>query len=131
MLQFSTRLASLALNCDPAEAIQTKVSVDGPYGELSLSNWRTDYQHMILCGGGSGVTPMMSMIGELMYMKANGQLGHVQSVHLIWVASNVDPIRDWFPAQLRQIRDAVCQLSIQNNFRHCSSKCTKYFIFCF
>jgi predicted ferric reductase len=97
----------LALNSDPAFALSTKVSVDGPYGELSLSNWRTDYQHMILCGGGSGVTPMMSMVGELLYMKANGQLGHVQSVHLIWVASNVDPIRDWFPAQLREIRDAV------------------------
>jgi hypothetical protein len=62
---------------------------------------------MILCGGGSGVTPMMSMVGELLHMKFNGQLNHVQSVHLIWVASNVDPIRDWFPAQLRQVRDAV------------------------
>jgi hypothetical protein len=28
-----------------------------------------------------------------------------QSVHLIWVSSNLDPIRDWFPAQLRALRE--------------------------
>ncbi len=30
---------------------------------------------------------------------------HAQSVHLIWVSSNLDPIRDWFPAQLRALRE--------------------------
>ena len=26
-------------------------------------------------------------------------------MHLIWVSSNLDPIRDWFPAQLRALRE--------------------------
>ncbi len=63
---------------DPDVFLHADIRVDGPYGELAVAHWRTDYAHLVLCGGGSGVTPMMSMLGELLHMRANKQLAHVQ-----------------------------------------------------
>ncbi len=76
--QFSTRLAALAVDNDPDVFLHADIRVDGPYGELAVAHWRTDYAHLVLCGGGSGVTPMMSMLGELLHMRANKQMAHVQ-----------------------------------------------------
>jgi hypothetical protein len=99
-------LASLASDVEQNAALNTAIAVDGPYGEVAMSHWQTDYAHLIFCGGGSGVSPLMPMLCELLNLHAQRRLMHVQSVHLIWVASNVDPIRDWFPNVLRALHRA-------------------------
>jgi predicted ferric reductase len=103
---FSALLARWANDTDLHAALTTPIRVDGPYGALAMRDWRDHYAHLLLCGGGSGVAPLMAMVAELLRLHAERRLPHVQSVHLIWVASSIDPIRDWFPQQLRDIRRA-------------------------
>jgi predicted ferric reductase len=62
------------------------LNVDGPYGlPLELSN-HTD---LLLIAGGIGVTPLMSIIREIAWIKKHGpvhKLYNLQRVHLVWVA---------------------------------------------
>ena len=54
-----------------------------------MRDWRDNYSHLLFCGGGSGVAPLMAMVSELLRLHAERRLPHVQSVHLIWVRTKI------------------------------------------
>eukprot|EP00611_Tribonema_gayanum_P018023 TRINITY_DN31077_c0_g1_i1.p1 TRINITY_DN31077_c0_g1~~TRINITY_DN31077_c0_g1_i1.p1 ORF type:complete len:543 (-),score=128.71 TRINITY_DN31077_c0_g1_i1:690-2216(-) len=67
------------------------VRLDGPYGAISIAYERSD--QLLLVAGGIGVTPMMSVLGDVMAKaEASEDVGwymKTQRVHLVWV------IRQW------------------------------------
>jgi ferredoxin-NADP reductase len=81
--------------------LQSECSLDGPYGRISLPHWHFEYTHIFLCAGGVGVTPMTSILSDLVYRHHNGQLKHVQSVNFVWVNQSSDPVLQWFPTLLK------------------------------
>jgi predicted ferric reductase len=73
-----------------------EVSIDGPYGSLSLRNYEAEYSHLVLVAGGVGVTPMISTLQELRSLHKQGSLNHVRQVHFVWVNSTADPVYHWY-----------------------------------
>jgi len=96
--QWTSKLAAIAQDLNDGKR---SIYVDGPYGSLSIA--MEDYSHVILCCGGVGATPMMSLLGELFVRFSQGGLRHIENVHLVWACSNETPIRTWFPKLLGQI----------------------------
>jgi hypothetical protein len=86
---FSALLAHWANDTDLHATLTTPIRVDGPYGALAMRDWRDNYSHLLFCGGGSGVAPLMAMVSELLRLHAERRLPHVQSVHLIWVRTKI------------------------------------------
>lgn len=80
----------------------TQVKVDGPYGGLSIPI--EAYSHLVLVGGGVGVTPMMSLLIDLMDRVDAGDIGlkHLEKVHFVWASRYTEPFTHWFPHQLKR-----------------------------
>lgn len=57
------------------------VSVDGPYGRL---NGVEDAEHLVLFAGGVGVTPFMSLLGEILARGGGGGGGAGKRATLVW-----------------------------------------------
>jgi ferredoxin-NADP reductase len=62
-----------------------EVLVDGPYGRGPAVG---DYEHLVLVAGGIGITPIQSVLAELVARKSAGEsrCGKIQSVQLVWTA---------------------------------------------
>jgi len=78
------------------------VYVDGPYGSLSLD--LLDYPSVVLCCGGVGATPMVSIFGDLYVRYLQGRLKHIREVRLLWVSGTEGPLLDWFRPLLGEIQ---------------------------
>jgi respiratory burst oxidase len=78
------------------------VKVDGPYGALSIPIYQ-GYSHILLCSGGVGVTPMMSILMELNQLAASGNVPDVQQVHFVWVAKGEEAFKQWFPDLMNDV----------------------------
>jgi len=72
------------------------IKVDGPYGALSIPIYQS-YSTIILCAGGIGITPMMSILMELNSYCEKGMLLDVNEIHFIWAAKSEEPFKLWFP----------------------------------
>ncbi|KAM3568988.1 hypothetical protein VYU27_008902 [Nannochloropsis oceanica] len=78
-----------------------RVMVDGPYGRCSLS--LPCYSHLLLLGGGVGITPLSSTLAWLRKRgRKGGKEGGVpllKSVVLVWVVREVECL-EWFDSWL-------------------------------
>jgi len=63
-----------------------RLRIDGPYGTASGDVF--SYSHVILIGGGIGVTPFVSTLKSICYTVRNSSGVALQGVHFIWVAKN-------------------------------------------
>ncbi|XP_052728376.1 ferric reduction oxidase 2 isoform X2 [Vigna angularis] len=52
----------------PSAIDHLSVSVEGPYGPASTNYLRYDYDTLVMVSGGSGITPFISIIRELLYL---------------------------------------------------------------
>lgn len=71
--------------------VQVRVAIQGPFGNLSMNvlDDAQRYPHVLLIGGGIGVTPLRSLVRHLLY--AHQKLDQRrQQIHLVWVVSNVE-----------------------------------------
>jgi ferric-chelate reductase len=69
------------------------VRVDGPHGKLTVSPYTCE--HVFLVCGGIGVTPLMSILDELVYVVHAGQ-SRVKSVTMLWTNQNCSAFSLWF-----------------------------------
>jgi ferredoxin-NADP reductase len=79
-----------------------KIKVDGPYGGLSIPLHA--YNKLVLVGGGVGVTPMISLLGDLMDRLDSGHksVPLLEEIHFVWCSRHVEPFMNWFPEVLRR-----------------------------
>jgi NAD(P)H-flavin reductase len=71
--------------------VPVHVAIQGPFGNLSMNvlDDAQRYPHVLLIGGGIGVTPLRSLLRHLLYAHQKlGQRRH--QIHLVWVVSNVE-----------------------------------------
>ncbi|KAJ1737629.1 hypothetical protein LPJ72_000326 [Coemansia sp. Benny D160-2] len=70
------------------------IMVDGPYGAPTQQVF--DYEHVILVGGGIGVTPMSSVLKSLYYqLTAAPYMRRVKKVYFLWVCRDIQAL-EWF-----------------------------------
>ncbi|KAJ2775654.1 hypothetical protein IWQ57_000283 [Coemansia nantahalensis] len=70
------------------------IMVDGPYGAPTQQVF--DYEHLVLVGGGIGVTPMSSVLKSLFYQLTERPYEcRVRKVYFIWVCRDVQSL-EWF-----------------------------------
>jgi len=70
-----------------------KVRIDGPYGTASGDVFM--YSHVILVGGGIGVTPFVSVLKSIAHRVRFENKCSLQGVHFIWVAKSQENF-EWF-----------------------------------
>ncbi|KAF3432944.1 hypothetical protein FNV43_RR24046 [Rhamnella rubrinervis] len=63
-----------------------EVSVEGPYGHTSLHFLK--HESLVMVSGGSGITPMISIIREIIFQSSIQTRKHVPRVHLICAFKN-------------------------------------------
>lgn len=60
--------------------------LEGPYGSLSIPVF--EHPHVVLCAGGVGATPLMSVLGSLVarqQAQRYAREGVPYTVHLVWI----------------------------------------------
>jgi len=72
--------------------------IDGPHGSFSLPVF--EYPVIVLCAGGVGATPLMSLFGDLLQRRS--EIKTLKEVHLIWVNQDEAPFHEWFPKLLQK-----------------------------
>jgi len=75
----------------------TKVHIQGPYGRLSIRI--EDYHHILLVGGGIGVTPLTSTLEVIKQKSLQGRMPQLKMVELVWVVRSVEQL-SWFAEYL-------------------------------
>jgi len=74
----------------------TKIKVDGPYGRVGVKI--SDYKIIVLLAGGVGVTPMISILKQLM----QSSTGLLTKVYFVWTVR--DPAAfEWFCEPLKAV----------------------------
>ncbi|KAJ2636937.1 hypothetical protein GGF40_002695 [Coemansia sp. RSA 1286] len=71
-----------------------KIRVDGPYGAPTQQVF--DFEHVVLIGGGIGVTPMSSVLKSLYYQLTQmTQQRRIKKVYFLWVCRDIQSL-EWF-----------------------------------
>ncbi|KAJ2716733.1 hypothetical protein H4R19_000473 [Coemansia spiralis] len=84
---------SRVADAQPAIKLPT-IMIDGPYGAPTQQVF--DYEHVVLVGGGIGVTPMSSVLKSLFYQLTERPYEcRIRKVYFIWVCRDVQAL-EWF-----------------------------------
>jgi len=96
---FTHRVAELAeeISSGRTPLSSTKVHIQGPYGRLSIRI--EDYHHILLVGGGIGVTPLTSTLEVIKQKSLQGRMPQLKMVELVWVVRSVEQL-SWFAEYL-------------------------------
>jgi NADPH oxidase len=98
--QKGKKISETHINIDQKFSIP--VRIDGPYGTASGEVF--EHTHVILVGGGIGVTPFVSVLKSISHAVRHTKDCPLQGVHFIWVAKNQDNFK-WFIPVLAKILD--------------------------
>ena len=71
-----------------AQNRQTWIRSDGPYGYLNFDYRR--YGVILLAGGGIGVTPVVSLLGEIYGAQRSRKPHAIRKIHAVWVMPAVE-----------------------------------------
>lgn len=77
-----------------------KLRVDGPYGKVSIDFIR--YRTVVLIGSGIGVTPMMSILKDLVDRQVSSMPITTQAIYFYWIIPDID-CYSWFSSELRNL----------------------------
>ncbi|CAG8477268.1 198_t:CDS:2 [Ambispora gerdemannii] len=84
-----------------------KLKVDGPYGRTRIDF--TEYRSVLLVGGGIGITPMISLLRDLVDRQVAGFSLVTQSIYFVWVIPDHDSYA-WFSSEFTEIRNHASAL---------------------
>jgi len=105
---FTEKLYELATKANNFSSIVTSsiiVNVDGPYGMPFDIN---KHSHVLLLGGGIGITPLHSILRTILLLRDSNQLGEacvLQKVTLMWAVPNPE-LTSLFEHTFAKIREA-------------------------
>lgn len=85
-----------ALTKKEGEVLETSVLIDGPYGGLDNRSLQS-FDTVVLVGGGSGVTPLMSFLHELSINP-----GSVKKIIFVWAIRNIEAY-EWFRNEIDRL----------------------------
>jgi predicted ferric reductase len=74
------------------------LKVDGPYGKSSVDF--IEYRTVVLIGSGIGVTPMMSILKDLVDRQVSSMPITTQSIYFYWIIPDIDSYA-WFSDELK------------------------------
>jgi len=77
-----------------------KMKVDGPYGKTSLDFMQ--YNTVVLVSGGIGITPMISILRDLVDRQVTSMPIVTQAIYFLWVIPDIDAYQ-WFGSELREL----------------------------
>eukprot|EP01042_Synura_sphagnicola_P007869 gene7869-10075_t len=108
------RLAALARSRESAdkEVEPLYVSVDGPYGRAIRYS---EYEDVVLVAGGIGITPMASILFEILSKVTTTEpspVGSIKRIHLIWSVRSKE-LLDIFANPLREKMRGISPSSVQ------------------
>ncbi|CAG8562594.1 5310_t:CDS:2, partial [Racocetra persica] len=79
-----------------------KMKVDGPYGKPSLDF--LSYRTVMLVAGGIGITPMISILRDLVDRQISNMPIMTQSIYFLWTVPDTNSY-SWFGNELTEIQD--------------------------
>ncbi|RIA84808.1 ferric reductase like transmembrane component-domain-containing protein [Glomus cerebriforme] len=80
--------------------VPLKMRVDGPYGKTSLDFMQ--HNTVVLVSGGIGITPMISILRDLVDRQVANMPIVTQSIYFLWVIPDTDAYQ-WFGSELREL----------------------------
>ncbi|RIA88696.1 hypothetical protein C1645_231862 [Glomus cerebriforme] len=83
------------------------MNLEGPYGKLSLEF--IDHEIVMLIAGGIGITPIISLLKDLVNRQFNRMTIVTRSIYFIWVVPNLD-IYNWFSNDIEEIQQKFSKL---------------------
>ncbi|KAK8199205.1 ferric reductase NAD binding domain-containing protein [Phyllosticta capitalensis] len=110
----------LAAECEMSEehALQTSVSLDGPYGGFPYPRLENRYDALLLVAGGSGISACLPWLSHMAAMTRQVRL---ERVTLVWVFREPQSF-DWVAQELQQA--VQCAGSVQVHVRlHVTGAC--------
>lgn len=84
-----------------------RVKVDGPYGKSSIDF--TEYRTVLLVAGGVGVTPMISLLRNLVDRQKTRLPIITQSIYFVWVIPDIDSY-NWLAGEIEEILNLAASL---------------------
>ncbi|KAG9293275.1 hypothetical protein G9A89_010646 [Geosiphon pyriformis] len=105
---FTKRLFNKAQDTTSEKETTFKMRVEGPYGKPSV-NFK-DYRTVLLVGGGIGVTPIMSIIQDLVDRQVTGVPLKTQLIFFVWIIPDLDAY-SWFEMELEELSQRFSILS--------------------
>nr|CAG8636607.1 10379_t:CDS:2 [Entrophospora candida] len=76
------------------------MAIDGPYGKPSLDF--AQYSTVVLIGGGIGVTPLISILNDLINRQLTNIPLKTQTIHFCWLIPHLDSY-SWFELELQEL----------------------------
>jgi len=80
--------------------VPLKLRVDGPYGKPSIDFMQ--HSTVVLVSGGIGITPMISILRDLVDRQVANMPIITQSIYFLWVIPDTDAYQ-WFGSELREL----------------------------
>jgi len=87
-----------------------RMRIDGPYGKASIDFMR--YRTVMLVSGGVGVTPMMSILRDLVDRQVSSMPITTQAIYFLWVIPDIDSY-SWFATELKELLNRAAALPTQ------------------
>ncbi|CAG8521182.1 11125_t:CDS:2, partial [Cetraspora pellucida] len=84
--------------------VHLKMKIDGPYGRPSLDF--SSYRTVMLVAGGIGITPMISILKDLVDRQISNMPIMTQSIYFLWTVPDTDSY-SWFGNELTEIQDRL------------------------
>ncbi|GET03823.1 cytochrome b-245 heavy chain [Rhizophagus clarus] len=97
---FSRQLYARAQEGAQYSQAPLKMRIDGPYGKTSLDFMR--YRTVVLVSGGIGITPMISILRDLVDRQVANMPIVTQAIYFLWVIPDIDAYQ-WFGSELREL----------------------------
>ncbi|CAI2162458.1 10792_t:CDS:2 [Funneliformis geosporum] len=80
--------------------VPLNLRIDGPYGKPSIDFMQ--YRTVALICGGIGITPMISILRDLVDRQVGGMPIVTQAIYFMWVIPDIDSYQ-WFGSDLREL----------------------------
>ncbi|RHZ89872.1 hypothetical protein Glove_9g268 [Diversispora epigaea] len=81
--------------------------VQGPYGKSSIDF--SSYKTVLLVSGGVGITPIISILGDLVDSQIKSNYIVTQAIHFLWVIPDIGSY-SWFEKELEKIQQSAATL---------------------
>jgi hypothetical protein len=86
------------------QSLPPPVAIEGPFGTSSQDIF--DYEKVICCGAGIGITPFASFLRSLLYIRRYERSIKIKKVYFIWISKSVGSF-GWFHQLLKHVEEEI------------------------